>query len=290
MFYTNDSGVRIHINTPSLESFQGRKLLLLLYALPNGNTIEQTVGKILNPGDDWHFNIQHIGAQVRFVRQALPEYAVVIAYFENDLKSWPTWRRNHGDKAIFELVEAVKVLFNDRNLETVLTGHSGGGSFIFGYINSVETIPKEIKRITFLDSNYAYDRALGHNEKLKRWLLASDDTHLCVFAYHDSVALLNGKTFVSAAGGTWGRSHAMKADLSEDFTFTMGANADLKTFTALEGRLLFILKENPEKKIYHTVQVEKNGLIHSLLYHTSRENQGYEYFGERAYQRWVQSD
>jgi len=36
------------------------KVLLVFYALPNGNSIEQTVGKNLKEGDDWHYNIQHI--------------------------------------------------------------------------------------------------------------------------------------------------------------------------------------------------------------------------------------
>ena len=51
-----------------------------------------------------------------------------------------------------------------------------------------------------------------------------------------------------------------------------------------------LLKENPEKKILHTVQVEKNGFIHSMLAGTARENQGYIYFGEPAYSRWIESE
>ena len=62
--------IRIHINAAAVDSFDVSKPVgLALYALPNGNTIEQTVGKILEPGDDWHYDIQHIGAQTRFLRQ-----------------------------------------------------------------------------------------------------------------------------------------------------------------------------------------------------------------------------
>ena len=106
-----------------------------------------------------------------------------------------------------------------------------------------------------------------------------------MLAYNDAVALLNGKSFVSAAGGTWGKSHAMQRDLAEDLKFTTQTNADFQRFTALDGRVQFILKENPEKKIFHTVQVERNGFIHSMVSGTTNEGKGYEYFGPRAYSK-----
>jgi len=36
--------------------------VIILYALPNGNTTEHTMGKKKVEGDDWHFDIQHIKA------------------------------------------------------------------------------------------------------------------------------------------------------------------------------------------------------------------------------------
>ena len=66
------------------------------------------------------------------------------------------------------------LVFPLREVETVLSGHSGGGSLIFGYINAVDQIPDDVVRIAFLDSNYAYDRALGHKDKLVKWLAAPD--------------------------------------------------------------------------------------------------------------------
>ncbi len=160
----------------------------------------------------------------------------------------------------------------------MLSGHSGGGSFIFGYLNAVNQIPDDVVRIAFLDSDYAYDRAAGHKDKLAKWLAASDHHYLCVLAYNDAVALLNGKHFVSAAGGTWGRSHAMERDLAEDFKFTSQTNAEFQRFTALDGRIQFILKENPEQKIYHTVQVERNGFIHCMVSGTPVRGQGLRVF------------
>jgi hypothetical protein len=280
--------VKLLINAPALEEFtSGKRILLIFYALPNGNTTEQTVGKILKPRDDWHFNLQHIGAQTRFLRAVLPDRAVVVAYLENNLKSWPAWRKKYSDRLIPGLITGVQQLFAGHDVETVLSGHSGGGSLIFGYLNAMPAIPDDVVRLAFLDSNYAYDSALGHEKKLAQWLKAGDRHCLCVLAYNDAIALLDGKSFVSATGGTWGKSHEMQRDLEADFHFIVQTNADFQKFFALEGRLQFWLKENLERKVLHTVQVERNGFVHSMLSGTPNEGKGYEYFGERAYSKWI---
>ena len=282
--------VRIQLNSPPAEEFSlVQPVLLILYALPNGNTIEQTIGKTLQPGDDWHFDIQHIGAQTRFLRKLLTNRTIVVAYLEAEMKSWPAWRRKHGDQPIPDIIARIKAAFPTNQLEVVLTGHSGGGSFTFGYLNTQEKIPDDIKRIAFLDSNYAYETT-NHFRKLATWLHASQEHVLCILAYHDSIALLDGKTFVSERGGTWGRSHALLADLGAPILFASSTNGGLQTHTALNGRVKFFLKENPEKKILHTVQVERNGFIHAMLAGTLGETMGYEYLGERAYPMWIQSE
>jgi hypothetical protein len=101
------------------------------------------------------------------------------------------------------------------------------------------------------------------------------------------VALLNGKTFVSDQGGTWGRSLAMQKDLAEHFMFESEMKADWRRFTATDGRTKFLLRENPSKIVLHTRQVEWNGFIHAMLTGTPLENQNYEYFGPRAYEQWI---
>jgi hypothetical protein len=187
-----------------------------------------------------------------------------------------------------EIVNRVKSAFATNQIELVLTGHSGGGSFTFGYLNAQERIPDNVEHIAFLDSNYAYETT-NHFEKLTDWLKSSPKHSLCVIAYHDSIALLDGKTFVSELGGTWGRSQAMLTDFSSQFSFNNQTNADgLRIHTALEGRLQLLLKENPDKKILHTVQVERNGFIHAMLIGTPFEGKGYEYFGKRAYSPFIQ--
>ncbi|WP_074304792.1 hypothetical protein [Singulisphaera sp. GP187] len=282
-----EPGVRIVINRPDAGS--EKPVLLVYYALPNGATIEQTIGKATKPGDDWHFDIQHIGAQTRFLREKLKDRTLVVAYLENDLKSWPAWRKTYGDKTIAKILDTVQGRFDPTRTRVVFNGHSGGGSLIFGYLNGLETIPDAVERIAFLDSDYGYETD-RHRDKLAVWLRASDSHVLCVLAYNDAVALLNGKTFVSAAGGTWGRSQLMQADLERSFPFQKRLTDGMHRITALDGRVTFFLKENPEKKIFHTVQVERNGFIESLLSGTRLDEVGYSYFGDRAYSPFIRAD
>ncbi len=285
-----ESGVRVQVNVPGPQlAVAGKPILLVCYALPNGNTIEQTIGRKVKDGDDWHFNIQHIGAQVRWLREVLKDRTIAIAYLENSLKSWPAWRKAHGDESIPNLIQAVGKSFTGADVEIALCGHSGGGSLIFGYLNALDSVPDHVTRIAFLDANYAYE-ASRHRRKLASWLKAGSRHFLCVLAYNDAVALLDGKPFVSATGGTWGKSHEMQRDLAAEFSFQCATNAGFERFTALERRVQFILKENPERKILHTVQVERNGLIHALVCGTRNEEAGYQYFGPPAYSKWIQPE
>lgn len=283
--------VRVRLVAPLESAEEARRpVLLVVYALPNGNGIDQTLGRRPGSTNEWRFDLQHAAAQTRFLRAALPERTVVLACLETDGRSWPAWRRKHGDAEIPRILERVKAPWAGRATEVVLTGHSGGGSFTFGYLNRVERIPEEVVRIAFLDSNYAYDASQGHARKLAEWLRAGDRRFLAVLAYDDANALLNGKPFVSAVGGTWGRSQAMLADLGRSMDFTGRTNAaGLGDHRALGGRVAFLLQENPERKVLHTVQVDRNGLIHGLLVGTALEQIGYTYFGERAYERWIEA-
>ena len=88
-------------------------------------------------------------------------------------------------------------------------------------------------------------------------------------------------------GGTWYRSHLMRTNLAAHFAFTSARAGDFEHHTALSGRVEFLLHTNPDRAILHTVQVEKNGFIHSLLSGTPQENRGYRYFGPRAYDPWI---
>ncbi|HEV7924804.1 MAG TPA: hypothetical protein VGR14_05585 [Verrucomicrobiae bacterium] len=281
--------VKAYINSPPAADFAPDKpVRLIFYALPNGNTTAQTLGHKMQPGDDWHFDIQHIAAQTRFLRALITNRTIVLICLEAGSKSWPAWRQAHGDEGIPAIIDAVKARWASNQVEVVLTGHSGGGSFTFGYLNAVSAIPDNIERIAFLDSDYAYDAARGHAEKLISWLKGSPNHYLTVLAYDDAAALLKGKPFVSAEGGTWGRSHAMLKDLGAQFEFQSRTNsAGLELYSALDGRVQFLLMENPGREILHTVQVERNGFIHAMVAGTADESKGYEYYGARAYTQWI---
>jgi hypothetical protein len=288
--FTMDPDITVQINAPSRNSVTAsNNVLLVFYALPNGNSIEQTVGRATNSAVEWRYDIQHIGAQTRFVRSLLPEKSVVVVYLENSLQSWPAWRKKYRDELIPDIIDSVKKLFATNNVQVVLNSHSGGGSFIFGYLNAMKNISDDVVRIVFLDSDYAYDRARGHTDKLIQWLTKDSNRFLCVLAYNDAAGLLNGKPFVTPNGGTWGKSHAMQRDLAEAFHFSSRTNGNFERFSALDGRVQFILRDNPERQIFHTIQVELNGFIHSIVFGTTNESKGYNYFGERAYSRWIET-
>ena len=281
-----DPGVRVLLDSPAAFD-KSKPVRLVLYALPNGNTIEQTVGRRLQPGDDWHFDIQHIGAQTRWLRERTHDANLVVAYLECAEKSWPTWRRTRDpqNQRIPEIVDALRQCFAGQTVKFVLTGHSGGGSFTFGLLDGLGRVPDDVERIAFLDSNFAYAHA--HCDPLAQWLTADEHRWLCVLAYDDSVALLNGKSFVSESGGTWGRSRATREDLAAKFAVTSEADAEFQRHTALGGRVKFLLKENPTRAVLHTRQVELNGFIHAMLTGTEHEGEGYIYFGPRAYGAWI---
>ncbi len=279
----------IHIDAASIDSFRSDLPIgLVLYALPNGNTIEQTVGKLTQTGDDWHYNIQHIGAQTRFLREQIEDYNLVTVYLESTQLSWPNWKTNYPnyDDITRETVEYLLSCFEAYDPFIVLSSHSGGGRFIFSYLDGVTQIPDYIKRICFLDSNYGYENSYG--DQFINWLDGSSDRFLSVLAYNDSVALYNGEPIVSPTGGTWYRTRRMQAYLANHYEFVTEEDDSFIHHQALEGRIEIILKKNPTQAILHTVQVERNGFIHTLLSGTNQVNLGYTYYGERAYENLIQ--
>ncbi|MCE4563894.1 hypothetical protein INQ51_06185 [Maribellus sp. CM-23] len=279
---------RILINAPLDGLGKRDQVLLIFYALPNGNTIEQTFGKTIKEGDDWHFNIQHIGAQTRFLRGVVAQKTIVVACLETTCKSWPLWKKNNPDylNDTKNIVERITAMFSAWNPQLVLNGHSGGGRFIFSYLEAVKVIPDNVKRIAFLDSDYGYEDSI-HGPQLTNWLKAGKDRFLTVLAYNDSVVVYNGKQLVSPTGGTWYRSRMMKKYLARSFQFSEEGNDSLLWSRSPGNKIEFILKTNPEGKIFHTVQVERNGFIHSILSGTKQEQKGYIYFGERAYENYI---
>ncbi len=286
-FYSFNPDVRVLINSPQ-NNINAKPLLLILYALPNGNTIETTAGKELNDGDDWHFDIQHIAAQTRFLRNTVRHYSIVVAYLENSLKSWPSWRRKyeHNSDDIARIIQFIRFETGEPQ-SIVLTGHSGGGSFITGFINAFDSIPNYISRIAYLDANYSYDDSLHHGRKLLQWLNADTTHKLSVIAYDDREIILNGKKVVSPTGGTYRATQRMVQRFMEQTDVTLKQDSTIKQYSAVNNRARFIIHTNPDTLILHTVLVEKNGLIHSVLLQTEFEEKDYKFFGDRAYSKFI---
>src|SRR5688572_2747996 len=281
-------GVTICINA-SLHLTKKGETYLVLFALPNGNSIEWTKGKKLKPGDDWHFDIQHIAAQMRYIRNLDKKNNYIVAYLMAEQKSWPSWKRTMENSRlkIKNIVDSLTERFKDYNPGIILNGHSGGGSFIFGYLDAVEKIPDRIERIAFLDSDYGYEDSL-HTKKFVDWLQSDKKNNLFVLAYNDSIVIYNGKQLVSPTGGTWYRSRLMQRKLAEGFSFKTSTDTSFINHSALDGRIKIILKHNPNGLIYHTVQVEKNGFIYSILSNTKFDKRKYfTYFGDRVYENYI---
>ena len=228
-----EPGVRVRINAPAEVLMTPRKpVRLIFYALPNGNSTEWTFGKRMEQGDDWHFDIQHIGAQSRFLRAMDTLHSYVVVYLEAENRSWGAWRKAGPwrDHIIKELVEQIALLFsanssgadcaNQSMPQVELNSHSGGGNFIFGFMDACDSLPDYLCRISFIDSDYNWDDE-RYGPKLVRWLSGGDagnphigaqpatQRQLFVACYKDYVALYNGKPFVSKKGGTWHRTKMM---------------------------------------------------------------------------------
>jgi hypothetical protein len=286
--WTLDSRVRVVMNKPdALDA--SKPTQLIVFTCPNGNTAEQTLGARLEPGMNWHFDIQHIAAQVRKLRQVDTSRNIFVAVLEADVQSWPAWRKAKGDangKIIRTIVDEVsRVACDARPASLVLAGHSGGGSFIFGYLNGAEKIADNVDRIAWLDANYAYDDADHHGDKLLAWLKGDSKRHLVVFAYDDSQITLNGKPVLkNPMGGTFGSSRRMIERLSKDVELTKGTRGPFETWRGMNGQIDFLIHLNPEKRILHTVLVERNGLLEAMTLGTPLQDKwGGEFWGPRAY-------
>jgi hypothetical protein len=290
---------RVVINTPSEIQFRkGRPVRLILYALPNGNTIEETEGRggALLP-EEWRYDIQHIAAQVRFLRENDRRYNYIVAYLEAEQKGWTIHASEYADspglykKLTDTIVTIVKSSLPGKlesgGISVALSSHSGGGRFVLNYIHSVDKIPSFIDRILFIDSNYGYDEEL-HTDKLVTWLKADKNRHLGVMAYVDTTVILNGRRIVSSRGGTGFRSAMMARDLQKrGVKFTERSDTSFVRKFSKNGQVAFWTKENPNGKIYHTILVERNGLIHQMLFDSGLDGKGYKFWGVRCYDKYI---
>ena len=269
-----------------------KRVELILYALPNGNTTAQTIGRRLADGVDWHYDIQHIGAQTRALRERGLRQAVVV-YLEADKRSWPAWRSTLGyeraNPRIVDIVDQVRsAIGNPVDLSVTLTGHSGGGSFTWGFIDGQETLPDWLDRIAFLDSNYSFEPR--HATKIIEWLRRDRANTLVVLAYDDREITFEGRKVVSDSGGTWRASHRMIENLQQSYPLVRDTLGEFIRYH--NAQIEILLHPNAANRILHTEMIgEMNGYMHALLVRRAGYDNGqHVLLSRRAYDRWVDPD
>jgi hypothetical protein len=276
----------------SAEKFDPEKpTLLVVYATPNGNTAEQTLGCQMAGDRDWHFDIQHAAAQWRMFRDKDNTRNVVLACVQANNLSWPAWKGQHphGPQYIRQIVESLAASLPSKKVSIVLTGHSGGGSFIFGFIDAVDEIPASLERIAFLDANYGYDTSQHHGEKILKWLGGHQARRFVVLAYDDRNIELDGKKVVSPTGGTYRATERMLEFLKERGDVSADKQGEFARYRAVDGRLTALVHPNLQNKILHTQLVgEMNGLFEVLAIGTAYDTKEGKLAPPRRYTNYIQ--
>jgi hypothetical protein len=283
-------GIRVLVNAPGNYDIK-KPTRLIFFATPNGNSLEQTLGCITEGKTDWHFDIQHIAAQDRRLREVAGDTQIVLACLEAEGLSWPAWKKNHpdGPKTIRKVVETVRQWIPAKDTTIALAGHSGGGRFLFGFIDAGEEIPDEIERLIFLDANYGFADADKHGDKILAWLKKQESHRLVVIAYDDRNIMLNGKLVVGPDGGTFRATERMVSSFAKKWIeLAESTSGDFRILKGMNGQISIMVHKNPQNKILHTALVgEMNGLLHGLSNDDQKEKWG-TFGGPRAYTKWIQ--
>ena len=281
-----DAGIRLYVNAPRELARDNRTLVV--YATPNGCTIEQTLGCAPREGLHWKFDIQHVAAQVRRLRSVDPATNLVLAVVQPPRLAWPAYRQaeKNADTVIREIVASLARDTGAKRI--VLAAHSGGGSFLFGYINAAETIPDEIEGFVFLDANYSYANDQRHGDKFLDWLKKSASRRLVFIVYDDRKITVNGKLVVSSTGGTFRATERMLDRFRKDVELAENKVEPFDHFSALSGQIEIYIHPNPENKMLHTALVgEMNGVLQGLTLRTDNETKWGKFGGPPAYAKFV---
>jgi hypothetical protein len=213
----------------------------------------------------WRYDIQHIAAQTRALRSMGMPQAIVV-YLEANTKSWPEWRRVRGYEAanarIGQMVERLRASFPGDSVVVTLSGHSGGGSFMFGFIEGQPSIPDWLERIAFLDAVYNFEPK--HTMKFADWLHRDTRHTLVSLAYDDREIVLDGKKVVADDGGTFRATRRMIDNLGKSFALVQDTVNEFIRYRAPQIELL--VHPNPNNRILHTEMIgEMNGYMYALL-------------------------
>jgi hypothetical protein len=280
--------LRIHINAPGNYD-KAKPTRVVMYALPAGNTIEQTIGTGKKPGQDWHYEIQQIAAQTRRLREASPGENIVIAYVEAPKLNPGAWHKDDPARGeIFgTLIDDVKTKIGSPSATVDISSHSAGRSFQGSYIDAFPQIPDSVKRLSFLDSIHNFNAARG--DKMVTWLQAAQDHYLSVISYDDRNVTLNGQPVPGAVG------YVRTLEMIDHFRKKGVALSEEKKngytqYTGLNGRVNIIIMDNPNSKILHTETVFRNGFIHAETSGTSLEGTAGAFNGPLAFEKFIQPE
>lgn len=275
---TPDSGVTATVVMPTGRGMSDT-IDLVFYALPNGNSTAETMGRAMVDSTTWRFDIQHIAAQTRAAR-ARGLSNLVVVYLEAAGKSWPAWRQRRGytdaNRRIRLLLQALRDSVaagmtapggRPPHLRVTLSGHSGGGSLMFGFIESQDTLPAWLDRVAFLDANYNFDAR--HGPTLDAWLAAHSARRLYVVAYDDREIRVDGRKVVSDSGGTWRATERMRTWWGRPASARVlrhDSSGAFHRWRDLAGQVELLAHPNPDNRILHTELVgEMNGLLYVVL-------------------------
>ena len=291
-FEAPESAVRWRILAPGVDRIDPDKpSRVVFFATPNGNTVEQTLGCRMVDGLDWHYDIQHIAAQHRMYQALNNRENLVLVCLQAEVKSWPRWRSQHENNAelIRQIVDEILGAIPLDDPTVTLASHSGGGSFMFGFINGSEQIPGWVDRFIYLDSNYGYDDEDKHGDKFIHWLAGDAGRRLVVVAYDDREITYKGKKVVSDTGGTFRATHRMIDRFKQAGDIVEDKIGEFDAYHALDGRALLLTHPNPDNIILHTRMVgDMNGHLFAMAYNTP-EQDGFDRIGNpRAYMQYTQ--
>jgi len=280
------SGIRVCVDSPV--KLNASRRVLVIYATPNGSTIEQTLGCAATKGQDYRFDLQNVLAQVRRWREVNTDEEILLSVVQAPQLSWPGFRTDHPKAAVI-IRDLVATLTDEFQVDRVILAcHSGGGSFVLGYLMSVETVPQSIDRILLLDANYSFTEE-QHGKKLLTWLRGGGTRKLVVMAYDDREIMLNGKKVIGPDGGTYRATNRMVNWIRPESELVESIVGDFHQTTALDGQIRLLVHPNPENKILHTAMVgEMNGLLEGLAWETPHAADWGKLGGPRAYRKWVQ--
>lgn len=285
-------GGRTLIDAPPIDQFNSAKpTTLIFYALPNGNTIEQTIGCAPAPGVDWHYNIQHIGAQLRMLRSIDESRNYVIAYLEADKKSWPAWTQTDPDAGTHarRIIELTSRLIDPPPANLALIAHSGGGAFVTEFINAPGSMPANLTRIVYLDAYYKHSSDAATAQKLRAWLNQNINRHLILVCYDDRNIELNGKKVITTPdGGSFRAAHRLLDQLSDHHPPTTQSDGPIDDMVFDHDQIHFIFHNNPQNLILHTRLVEWNGFLRAMTIDSLLPQTWAKLEEQRDYDRWIQ--